>query len=259
VGQMEYLLDNLSKVGPWLRSLPHVRFFLNRALWETGYPWTRLTPTPLETIFPGIDGADPMLVANPFARLRGTSMELEEVAALVAVAKFVKARRIVEIGTFDGNTTLNLALNVGSDGRVVTIDLPPEGDPTAGNAGPGTGYEGGKPAAFERRQFIGHPAGARIQQVYGDSARLDWGSLGGPFDLAFIDGDHSTKYVAIDTKNVLSVLKPGGVIAWHDYEWRSVAAALDPAVEKGERLYWIRGTRLAVGIFPSPPESAKNF
>jgi predicted O-methyltransferase YrrM len=255
---MNYWFDNLSKLGPWIRSSAHVRFFLNRALWESGYPWTRLYPTPIDAIFPGIERMiDPVLIAHPFERERGTSMELEEVVAAASITRFCGAARVVEVGTFDGNTTLNLALNVAAGGRVITLDLPPEGDPTAANAA--AGYEGGKPAPFQRRQYVGHPAAERIEQVYGDSATLDWSRLGGPFDLAFIDGDHSSAYVRSDTRNALSVLRPGGVVLWHDYEWRSVAAPLDRAVERGERIHWIRGTRLAVAVFPDPAASAARF
>jgi len=255
-----YLFDNLSKIGPWLKSSPHVRFFLNRALWETGYPWTHLYPTPIEAIFPGIDRmTEPVQIVYPFERLRGTSMELEEVVAVASIVRFCKSAKVVEVGTFDGNTTLNLAMNLAPGGRVVTLDLPPQGDPNAQNAAPGTGYEGGKPAPFQRRQYVGHPAADRIEQVYGDSARLDWGGLGGPFDLAFLDGDHSSRYVRSDTRQALSVLRPGGIVLWHDYEWRSVAAPIDRAVQRGERIHWIRGTRLAVGVFPEPQKSVASF
>jgi predicted O-methyltransferase YrrM len=255
-----YLFDNLSKIGPWLKSSPHVRFFMNRALWETGYPWTHLYPTPIEAIFPGIDRmTDPVQIVYPFERLRGTSMELEEVVAASAIVRFHAVKTVVEVGTFDGNTTLNLALNVAPGGRVVTLDLPPEGDPESRNAAGASGYEGGKPAPFTRRQYVGHPAADRIEQVYGDSAKLDWSVLGGPFDLAFLDGDHSSPYVRSDTRQALSVLRPGGLVLWHDYEWRSVAVPIDRAAKKGEHIHWIRGTRLAVGAFPDPRKSIDSF
>jgi predicted O-methyltransferase YrrM len=100
---------------------------------------------------------------------------------------------------------------------------------------------------------------SRIEQVYGDSAKLDWSTLGGPFDLVLIDGDHTTPYVLADTRKALSVLAAGGIILWHDYEWRSVSAAIDTAVRRGEPIHWIRGTRLAIGIFPDPVASIARF
>jgi hypothetical protein len=58
---------------------------------------------------------------------------------------------IIEIGTFDGRTTINLAINVPDACPVFTLDLPP-GDPT--HFGLDTGA----------RTFIDKPAtGARFQ------------------------------------------------------------------------------------------------
>ena len=249
---LRYLIDNVQKLGGWLRAGKETRFHLNRALWDAGYPWTRLQPEPLTALFPGIEDVS-FEVVHPFRRSRGTSLELEELVALLAVQKFTKAMRVIEVGTFDGNTTLNLAANVDAGGLVVTLDLPPEGSTTTDYAGTG------KPAAFAARQYVGHPAEARIRQVYGDSAALDWSSFGGTFDLAFLDGDHSTRYVRSDTQKALGVLRPGGLVVWHDYEYRSVSVVLDAAVAAGEEIHWIRGTRLAVGRFPDPAKSAPRF
>ena len=35
-------------------------------------------------------------------------------------------------------------------------------------------------------------------------------------DLVFVDGAHSYDYVKNDTEKGLEMLRPGGVIAWHD-------------------------------------------
>lgn len=39
----------------------------------------------------------------------------------------------------------------------------------------------------------------------------------GYYDIAFIDGDHSYEAVRKDTRMILPLMKPGGVIVWHDY------------------------------------------
>jgi predicted O-methyltransferase YrrM len=250
MGWLSYLRDNLLKARIWLRSSGATRHHLNRALWDAGYPWTRLVPEPIELVFPGVSAeAAPLLVSRPYGRLPGTSLELDELVALLTVLQVTRATRVLEVGTFDGHTALNLALNVGEEGRVVTIDLPLEGAPSSNYAGTGG------PVPFRERVYEGHPAATRIRQVLGDSARIDWSALGGPFDLVFIDGDHRIEYVRSDTMNALSVLRPGGVIAWHDYEYRSVSRVLDAAAARGERLHWIRGTRLAMGVFARPPDS----
>jgi len=251
---LSYVRDNWLKAGMLLRSPGATRFSLNRALWDIGYPWTHLTPTPLDRLFPGIVAHPATLeLVRPFDRQRGTSVELEELIVILAIQRFTNATRVAEVGTFDGNTTIHLALNAGPDGRVVTIDLPPEGADTTDYA------RTGRPAPFARRQYDRHPAASRIRQVLGDSAVLDWSTLGGPFDLVFIDGDHRAEYVRADTKNALGSLRPGGLILWHDYEYRSVSGVLDPAARAGERIHWIRGTRIALGIFDSPDRSIRHF
>jgi predicted O-methyltransferase YrrM len=255
-----YLLDNLRKVPWWLRSFGHVRFYMNRALWETGYPWTKLRPEPIDEIFPGIEGSEESVqVLYPFARTRGTSIELDELVALLLITRFTRARRILEVGTYDGNTALNLAINGGEDARVVTIDLPPHFVRDVPSDLPQLEGAYGRPAPFERRQYIGHRVASRIEQVYGDSTMLDWKELGADFDLALIDGNHNSAYVQSDVRNTLSVLKPGGIVLWHDYDLRSVATVLDAAIRQGEAIRWIRGTRFAVCVFDDPIKSARHF
>lgn len=256
--RLGYLRDNILKARYWFDSAKEVRFFLNRALWEhKGYPWTQLTPKPLEEIFPGIEGqSEPITVVNPFHRRRGTSVELDELLSILSIIRFRSAKRIVEVGTFDGNTALNMALNIDDDGEVVTIDLPPENHDAWKNASDEARRSADK---FEERQYQKHDVSSKIRQVYGDSKNLDWTTVGSDFDLAFIDGDHTEPYMRSDTKNVLSIMKPGATVLWHDYEYRSVAKVLDEAAAKGANVDWIAGTRVAVGVFDDPSQSAAYF
>jgi predicted O-methyltransferase YrrM len=46
-------------------------------------------------------------------------------------------------------------------------------------------------------------------------------------DFVFIDGDHTSKSVEEDIKKALWVVKPGGIIAGHDYNWKSVSDVVD--------------------------------
>jgi hypothetical protein len=62
-----------------------------------------------------------------------------------------------------------------------------------------------------------HPAGKRVQCLYGDSARFDFSRFHGRVDLFFIDGAHSYDYVRNDTLKALECCHPGSIIAWHDY------------------------------------------
>ena len=83
---------------------------------------------------------------------------------------------IVEIGTFDGRTTLNLAVNAPPHTQVFTLDLPPDAAPKFDLA-PGERVYVEKPRSG--RRFLDAPpewaaAARRITQLMGDSATFDW-------------------------------------------------------------------------------------
>ncbi len=253
---IRYFIENVRKVPFWLRSSKDVRFYLNRALWESGFPWTKLMPEELNGIFPDIDLVEEKIpVMFPFARSRGTSIELDELFVVLLICRFIAARNILEIGTFDGNTAINLAVNIGDDGKVISVDLPSEETIDAPNNSLGK-----TTSSIVDRKYLKLSEWSKIEQVFGDSAEIDWSSLGGKFDLIFIDGDHSSEYVRSDTQNALRVLKHGGVILWHDYECTSVASVIDAAVRRNENdIHWVKGTRLAVGIFDFPEQVIERF
>lgn len=49
----------------------------------------------------------------------------------------------------------------------------------------------------------------------------------GRVDFIFIDGDHTSESVRNDINKALWLLKPGGIIAGHDYNWKSVSDVVD--------------------------------
>ncbi len=71
--------------------------------------------------------------------------------------------------------------------------------------------------AITGAQFKNTMYAAKINQVFGDSTKLEWATLPGLFDLIFIDGCHAYDYVHQDTANALRYLRPGGLIVRHDY------------------------------------------
>ena len=251
---LRYVIRNVQKLKYWAGSMGRVRYALNRVLWDSGSPWNLIRPEALEDMFPNIENVDDdVRILYPRKRKRGMSIELEELVTILTIVKYFDFERIVEVGTYDGNTTLNMALNMNDQGRIVTIDLAPDGleSPTL------TGRI--QPVDFPERQYVGTSVEGKIQQVYGDSAKLDWDGLGGPFDMAFIDGDHSSEYALNDTRKALSVLRPGGTILWHDYEMETVSRVIDEAVILGENINWIKGTRIAIGMFDDPLSSRDKF
>jgi predicted O-methyltransferase YrrM len=183
----------------------------------------------------------------------GPSISLEEAGILCAIERYFKARTVLEIGTSDGGTTLALAANLEDGGTVTTLDLPPDFDIARDRSS--LAFPNERINVTSRiqlsRQFRSHPLSSRIHQVFGDSAKIDWNTLGGPFDLIFIDGCHTSAYVESDTANALRNLATPGVVVWHDYGlYRDVSAAVDSVAGSSEdlRVVAIRDTRLAVGL-----------
>jgi len=176
-------------------------------------------------------------VQKPEARVIGFSLDLQELVHVLSVVKFSRARFILEIGTFDGFTALNLAANIDREGMVHTVDLPKAAE-RKDSDNPYAPYPVGS-------KFKGEPEAAKIEQLWADSTKADWQSFGGPFDMILIDGSHVYSDVKSDSANALKHLRPGGTVFWHDYgHFLEVSKALDEFA--GEHpISVIKGTRLA--------------
>jgi hypothetical protein len=110
-------MNQLSKLARLVRHRDHTAFYLNRSLWHFAVPGVRQQPASLDSIFPEIRKVvcDVHLL-YPLERTSGRSIEVGELVMLLMIERFTKARRVLEVGTLFGNTTLNLAAN--TDGCV---------------------------------------------------------------------------------------------------------------------------------------------
>jgi predicted O-methyltransferase YrrM len=151
------------------------------------------------------------------------NVSVTELLVLATLVRRVQAKRIFEIGTFDGRTTLNFAANA-PDAEVHTLDLPQD-QQSALTIKIGDEKYIEKPKSGSR--FVGTAEASRIVQHFGDSATFDYTPFVGMMDFVFVDGAHSTEYVQSDTEKALQMLRPGGIIAWHDYGTAQVTEALD--------------------------------
>jgi predicted O-methyltransferase YrrM len=229
-------------------AMTRYRVFAGQAHWYNG----ELPRLPLKEILPATREVEVRL-PNAFDREVGTSISAEEACHVAAIARVLQAGKILEIGTFDGNSALVLASNGSPDGMVVTVDLPPDFDLKTQQASLAfADYSINLTTRSQLgRQFRENPAASRIRQVHGDSGALDWSTLGGPFELIFIDGCHSENYVESDTRNALKHLAPHGVILWHDYGmFVEVSRVVDRFARETKDMKFaaIEGTRLAMGI-----------
>ncbi|MGB0579406.1 MAG: class I SAM-dependent methyltransferase [Limisphaerales bacterium] len=177
------------------------------------------------------------------------NVRISELAVLAQCARNISDDgNIFEIGTFDGRTTLNLALNQCGKGKVFTLDLPPEA-PTKFDVEKGERHFIDKPASGARyvaREEEMPEVVGRITQLFGDSADFDFSEYEGTCSLVFVDGSHAYDYAVADTKTAMKLIRPGGVIIWHDYGiWKGVTEALDE-MEENEKLGFrsVQGTSL---------------
>jgi predicted O-methyltransferase YrrM len=118
---------------------------------------------------------DPVLSAaledSDAAGLPKIAVSAQQGKFLSLLATAVGARRILEIGTLGGFSTIWLARGAGPDGRVTTLEYEP------------------KHAEVARANIDRAGVGDRVQVIVGAALDTLPGVTGGPFDLVFIDAD----------------------------------------------------------------------
>jgi hypothetical protein len=154
----------------------------------------------------------------PYRRGMG-SLTLLEMSIVMAAARIILPNQVFEIGTFLGNTTLNLALNIPPDGTVFTLDL------DADHAGKANQDRADAPltelhlASKASLDFIGSSVESKIKPLIGNSTTFDFSRWRDAVELVFIDGGHDFATVKSDTEKAFLMArkdKPSCVL-WHDY------------------------------------------
>ena len=177
-----------------------------------------------------------------------------ELTALAEAVTALRPRVIVEIGTRDGGTLLVWSRCSPGLAHLVSIDLP------------GGIHGGGYPPQRERfyRLFAEGQHGLSLHLLRQDSqteASRDavLAALGGqPVDFLFIDGDHRYPGVSRDYALYAPLVRPGGLIAFHDIRpnrfdpsievwrlWDAIKASGAPAREFIHEPY---GGRYGIGV-----------
>lgn len=133
-----------------------------------------------------------------------------------ALYELARAKDVLEIGSYQGKSTICLAQSARA---VLSVD------PHDGRATP-------RPRPTKQAMQVN----LRRYNVDGKVAHAwPFPENGESFDLVFIDGDHSYEAVKADIETAKRVLRPGGVIACHDYNnvIEGVTEAVDE--EPGEK------------------------
>ncbi|WP_428511294.1 O-methyltransferase [Pseudonocardia sp.] len=146
----------------------------------------------LTDLFVGEDVAlDAALATNAEAGLPPIDVSPPQGRLLHLLARAVGARRILEIGTLGGYSTIWLARALPADGRLVTCEVDPHHADVAR-------------ANLERAGL-----GGRVDVVVGPALETV-AALDGPFDLVFADADKpsNAEYFA----RAVELTRPGGLI-----------------------------------------------
>lgn len=187
---------------------------------------------------------------------QGNTTSYEQLV-LSNIIKYHAPKKVFEIGTFDGRTTLNLAINCPSDAEVYTIDLSKDHTSQALlNVSPGdqklieTNVTGFRFLTESAKSVL---QGRKITQLLGDTATFDFSPYHNSFNFVFVDGAHTYEYVKSDSQVALNLLKNGkGLIVWHDYDYKHPGSVR--AIEEiGQQfpdceMYHIKDTNIAILI-----------
>lgn len=153
------------------------------------------------------------------------SMTITEISSLCHLIAARRPRKVLEIGTFRGLTTLNMALNA-PDAEIHSVDLPQDIDPAS------TQFDTNDTAIIARRghyYYASRQEASRIHQHYGDTAVFDFAEVGKGVDFCLIDAAHSYEYVRNDTARTLPLMAENSLMLWHDYGRNDFLAAREDA------------------------------
>ena len=156
-------------------------------------------PTPrdvdalLDNLFAGEDPAlSAALDASDAAGLPAIAVSAQQGKFLNLLATATGARRILEIGTLGGYSTIWLAWAAGPDGAVVTLEYEP------------------KHAEVARANLARAGVGDRVQVLVGPALDTLPTLTGEPFDLVFIDADKENNVGYLNW--AVQLCRPGSVV-----------------------------------------------
>ena len=220
------LVNNLAKVSRLVAHLMRITFMNPRGLRDVlGHALatsenhlarasdpTRLPTVALEEL---LEQLAPGVNVQVFFRAGvGASISLYEALALGSLVRLSQARRAFEFGTYRGISSSQLALNLADDGKLFTLDLPPDPAPLKFDLKEADEIK----IAYEQLKgdVIPKELLPRIEFLQADSAAFDETPYLDSMDMVFVDGAHTFEYVQNDSLKGWRMLKSGGVIVWHD-------------------------------------------
>jgi predicted O-methyltransferase YrrM len=162
---------------------------------------------------PALDAA---LAANAAAGLPAIDVSPAQGKLLHLLARATGARRILEVGTLGGYSTIWLARALPADGRLVTLEVDPR-------------------HARVARENLARAGLDGVVEVLDGPALQTLPGLAGPFDLVFVDADKPSNPEYF--QHALRLSRPGSVIVVDNVVrgGRLLAADADDAAVQGNR------------------------
>jgi len=198
---------------------------------------------------PGIDDLEPTDIPGeePIQMLALDSgyggMAPQDLYAVLRIVRWIKPKKIFEIGTFRGVTTTHLAVN--SEAEVYTLDLPRD------QAIDVRDYKVDDRNLLPSQEEIRRTSQRlspykRVHQLFGDSRTFDYSPYHKSVDLVIVDACHLYDYVLSDSKIAFELLAETGAILWHDFPTSlDVTRALRALASRWPIIH-VEGTRLAL-------------
>lgn len=191
----------------------------------------------------------------PESKYENGNISFFETVIICMLMKNINPKKVLEFGTFNGRTTVNIAANIPPDGSVITVDLPKENMKNTRFALEGVnpddqhdelGYVGKTTKLYQRHDRYR----SKIVQFWMDTAEFPIKKYPEYFDFIFVDASHTYENCLNDSKNAMYCIKDDGFILWHDYNgWPGVTQALNEIYNESQEYYsftHIKGTSMVL-------------
>ncbi|NSY62268.1 class I SAM-dependent methyltransferase [Agrobacterium tumefaciens] len=206
------------------------------------------------------------LVNMPLTQFR---MEVHDAKILEQLYRAFQPKRHLEFGTWEGFGA-RLCLQH-SEALLWTLNLPEGEKDTEGRSlysdASGVTDGGNRIGRLYREAGLA----SRVTQLLVDSREFDTAAFSSDFfDTVLIDGGHTADVVANDTEKALQVVRPGGLVMWHDFcpdplilaEQNAAQGVVEAVLLNWKQwrprfssLFWVRPSWLLVGVVA---DSGKN-
>ena len=161
-----------------------------------------------------------------------------ELEIIIALIRSVAPEVVVEIGLAHGRTALAILREIPGIEKYIGVDTAPDYRPKI---------------ASQRTERSSDPG----YLAFDEPAFCRWLLPNGSLDLepadfppvcaVFVDGDHSSQVVRHDSDLARAIVRPGGIIIFHDYwnEGVEVTRVLETDFRHGHNIQHVEGTWLA--------------